>query len=54
MAIDIKTEAFEVADTPIAATVRPYEQYPDGQPWMMRIGYRAVYRFGSWSLKQSV
>lgn len=30
VAIDIETGAFEVADTPIAATDRLYEQYPDG------------------------
>jgi hypothetical protein len=54
VAIDIETGAFEVADTPIAATDRLYEQYPDAQPWVIRIGHRAVYRFGSQSLKQSV
>ncbi|PSR16518.1 hypothetical protein C8255_17450 [filamentous cyanobacterium CCP3] len=46
VAIDIETGAFEVADTPIAATDRLYEQYPDAQPWVIRIGHRAVYRFG--------
>lgn len=53
VAIDIDTGAFEVADTPIAATDRLYEQYPKAQPWVVRIGHRAVYRFGSRSLKQS-
>lgn len=53
VAIDIETGAFEVADTPIAATDRLYEQYPDAQPWVIRIGHRALYRFGSRSLKQS-
>ena len=54
VAIDIETGAFEVADTPIAATDRLYEHYPDAQPWVIRIGHRAVYRFGSRSLKKSV
>jgi hypothetical protein len=53
-AIDIETGAFEVADTPITATDRLYERYPDAQPWVIRIGHRAVYRFGSRSLKKSV
>lgn len=51
VAIDIETGAFEVADTPIAATDRLYDRYPDAQPWVIRIGHRAVYRFGSRSLK---
>jgi hypothetical protein len=54
VAIDIETGAFEVADTPISATDQLYERYPDAQPWVIRIGHRAVYRFGSRSLKKSV
>lgn len=54
VAIDIETGAFEVADTPIAATDRLYERYPDAQPWVIRIGYQAVYSFGSRSLKKPV
>ncbi len=54
VAIDIETGAFEVADTPISATDRLYERYPDAQPWVIRIGHSAVYRFGSRSLKKSV
>ncbi|NJL82517.1 MAG: hypothetical protein HC890_05360 [Chloroflexaceae bacterium] len=54
VAIDIETGAFEVADTAISATDRLYERYPDAQPWVIRIGHRAVYRFGSRSLKKSV
>lgn len=53
VAIDIETGAFEVADTPIAAVDRLYDRYPDAQPWVIRIGHRAVYRFGSRSLKSS-
>ena len=54
VAIDIETGAFEVAATPIIATDKLYERYPDAQPWVIRIGHRAVYRFGSRSLKKSI
>ncbi|MGK7899380.1 MAG: hypothetical protein AB4372_38635 [Xenococcus sp. (in: cyanobacteria)] len=54
VAIDIETGAFEVAATPITATDQLYERYPDAQPWVIRIGHRAVYRFGSRSLKKSI
>jgi hypothetical protein len=54
VAIDIETGAFEVADNTISATDRLYERVPDAQPWVIRIGHRTVYRFGSRSLKKSV
>lgn len=54
VAIDIETGAFEVADNTIMATDQLYEQYPDAQPWVIRIGHRAVYRFGSRSLKNLI
>ena len=54
VAIDIETGAFELADNTIAATDRLYERVPDAQPWVIRIGHRTVYRFGSRSLKQPV
>jgi hypothetical protein len=54
VAIDIETAAFEVADNTIDATDRLYDRYPDAQPWVIRIGHRAVYRFGSRSLKKTV
>ena len=54
VAIDIETGAFEVADDTIAATDRLYDRVPDAQPWVIRIGHRTVYRFGSRSLKKSV
>ncbi|MEM8830810.1 MAG: hypothetical protein AAGE96_15830 [Cyanobacteria bacterium P01_G01_bin.19] len=53
VAIDIETGAYEVADTPIEAVDRLYEKHPDAQPWVIRIGHRSVYRFGSRSLKNS-
>ncbi|MBC7825464.1 MAG: hypothetical protein H7126_16680 [Candidatus Parcubacteria bacterium] len=54
VAIDIETGSFEVADTPMVAVDRLYEREPDAQPWVIRIGHRAVFRFGSRSLRQSV
>jgi hypothetical protein len=54
VAIDIETGAFEMADTAIAAADQLYDRYPDAQPWVIRIGHQAVYRFGSRSLKKSV
>jgi hypothetical protein len=53
VAIDIETGAFEVADDILPATDRLFERLPDAQPWIVRIGYRAVDRFGARSLKNS-
>jgi hypothetical protein len=52
VAIDIETGTFEVDDNVIPATNRLFEQYPDAQPWIVRIGHRAVYHFGARSLVQ--
>jgi hypothetical protein len=54
VAIDIETGAFEVADTPMIAVDRLYEREPNAQPWVIRIGHRAVFRFGSRSLSKPV
>ena len=54
VAIDIETGAFELAESPMLAVDRLYERNPDAQPWVIRIGYRAVFRFGSRSLKKPV
>ncbi len=53
VAIDIETGAFEVADIPRIAVDRLYDRYPDAQPWVIRIGHRAVFRIGSQSLRKS-
>jgi hypothetical protein len=47
VAIDIETGAFEVANTVLIATNRLFDRLPDAQPWVIRIGHRAVYHFGS-------
>ncbi len=46
VAIDIETGAFEVADQVLPATNRLFERYANAQPWVIRIGHRAVYHFG--------
>jgi hypothetical protein len=47
VAIDIETGAFEIAEAPRIAVDRLYDRYPDAQPWVIRIGHRAVFRIGS-------
>ena len=54
VAIDIETGSFEVADDTMLAARRLYARFPDAQPWLIRIGYRAVHRFGARSLKDSL
>ena len=54
VAINIETGAFEVADTTMVAVDQLYQREPDAQPWVIRIGHRAVFRFGSRSLRKSV
>ena len=43
---DIETGAFELADEILTATNRLFDRLPDAQPWILRIGHRAVHRFG--------
>ncbi|MGI0479788.1 hypothetical protein ACN4EE_03260 [Geminocystis sp. CENA526] len=54
VAIDIQTGEFEIATDTISATRQLYNRLPDAQPWVVRIGYRAVHRFGARSLKDVV
>ena len=53
VAIDIETGEFELADEILPATDRLFERIPDAQPWIVRIGHRAVHRFGARSLRKS-
>jgi len=53
VAIDIESGIFKLADDTMTATKSLYERVPDAQPWVVRIGYRAVHRFGSRSLKHT-
>jgi hypothetical protein len=53
VAIDIETGDFEVDENVVPATNRLFERHPDAQPWVLRIGHRAVDRFGARSLKKN-
>ena len=46
VAIDIESGAYEIDDDVLAATRRLYARCPSAQPWVVRIGYPAVHRFG--------
>jgi hypothetical protein len=54
VAIDIETGAFEVADTPMIAVDQLYQRQPGAQPWVIRVGHNAVFRFGGRSLRKSL
>ncbi len=47
VAIDIETGDFEVAETIVLATNPLFDRHPNAQPWVIRIGHRAVYHFGA-------
>lgn len=51
VAIDIETGDFEFHQEIVPATNRLFDRYSDAQPWVIRIGYRAVDHFGARSLK---
>ncbi len=53
LAIDIETGNFEVDENVVPATNRLFERHPDAQPWVIRIGQRAVDHFGARSLKRN-
>ena len=46
VAIDIETGAFEVADESLSAAKQLLNRFPDAQIFGIRIGHRAVHRFG--------
>ena len=46
VAIDIETGEFEMGDDALAASGELLARCPDAQPWLVRIGHRAVHRFG--------
>jgi hypothetical protein len=50
VAIDIETGVFELADDTMSATRQLDDRVPDAQPWVIRVGYRHVRRFGGRSL----
>jgi hypothetical protein len=54
VAIDIETGDFEVDENVVPATNRLFDRHPDAQPWVIRIGHRAVDHFGARSLKKNL
>ena len=46
VAVDIETGEFEVGDDAVAASGRLLARCPEAQPWCVRIGRRAMHRFG--------
>ncbi len=46
VAIDIDTGTFEVAEDTVSACESLLAHHPDAQIWCVRIGSRAVHRFG--------
>ncbi len=46
VAIDVETGEFEVGDDTLTASDQLFARCPDAQPWLVRIGYQAVHRFG--------
>ena len=51
VAIDIETGTFAIADDTLAASQKLLAKCPHAQTWVVRIGHRAVHRFGARSLK---
>jgi hypothetical protein len=54
VAIDIETGDFQVDENVVPATNQLFERRPNAQPWVIRIGHRAVDHFGSRSLKKNL
>ena len=46
VAIDVDTGSFELAEDTLTASQRLLTRYPDAQIWCVRVGHRAVHRFG--------
>jgi hypothetical protein len=46
VAIDIDSGAFEIADRSLTAAKQLLLRYPDAQIFGIRVGHRAVHRFG--------
>ena len=46
VAIDIETGEFEMGEDTLSASGQLLARCPSAQPWVVRIGHRAVQRFG--------
>lgn len=52
VAIDVRTEGFEIGDTALAAAERLLARLPDAEIWFVRVGDRALHRIGGHSLSR--
>ena len=51
VAIDVDSGSYTLGKNAIAASEALRDQRPDAQVWLMRVGHRALYRFGGSSLR---
>ena len=51
IAIDVGSGNYALGKNTIAASESLRDQHPDAQVWLMRVGHRALYRFGGSSLR---
>jgi hypothetical protein len=54
VAIDVDTKEYEVGENVISATRRLLDRLPGAQIWCVRVGHRAVHRFGPRSASSSI
>lgn len=50
VAIDVDSGDYELADDTLTATDRLFARHPNAQPWVVRVGFAGVHRFGPRSM----
>ena len=53
VAIDVESGSYSLGKNAIVASEGLRAQHPDAQVWLMRVGHRALYRFGGSSLRRA-
>ena len=53
VAIDVDSGSYALGKNAIAASNGLRDQRPDARVWLMRVGHRALYRFGGGSLRRA-
>ncbi len=53
VAIDVESGGYALGKNAIAASEGLRDRHPDAQVWLMRVGHRALYRFGGSSLRRA-
>ena len=53
VAIDVDSGSFALGENAIVAFEGLRSQHPNAQVWLMRVGHRALYRFGGSSLQRA-